>query len=1226
MFRNMTFGSFTLGLPQRLRTLGAASLSLCLIACSLTLLGGVALHAQSGDGGIEGTVTDKSGAVIRKAKVTATNTSTGVQTTRETTGAGNYAISPLQAGHYIVEVVAPGFQRLLQEDVTIDALQQVGLNLKLSVGADNTTITITQAPAMLDTTDASLGGTIENELYTELPLSMGGAPRDPTAFAFLMPGVQEGSGRGVYGGSGQENLNENYIDGMPVTNAAQQGDNSPVSKAVSVDAVDQFQVKTNGGGVGFGGVGATNYSIKSGGNQFHGTIFDYVRNTAFDSWGYFSKVPSANGFAIKPGEHQNSYGGSLGGPIIKDKLFFFGTYEGFHYTKVSNTPQYITVPTARERVGDFTDQYGTATPGIYDPTSSAVFTARQPYQGLLNGVPTYNVIPSGGISSITNYLQSALPQPTNLATSNNYLAGLPLQNSDYTIDARIDYTISQRNKLSIVAVGGNRGYGGQPDYTTFQQLPRPYSAGNFVNQKTATGVITYTFVASQSIVNSLKYGYTRTWGEGFSPTFNTPFTGAAAGINNLPAGNASQTLPNINFSNANVTGAQAPYNWAANGNTGPGGTNTYTAIDNLQVVRGRHNVTFGIQVQWLQTNGATYGGPSNTEEFNFSSYETAGGTGATGGAPYASYLVGAVDYSRVEVQSISDVGGRYRPIAPYVQDDWRFSPKLTLNLGLRYDYLQPYHEVKNRYAFLDPTTINPIVGIPGVLTYGGYGKGADGTTNYVCQCSTPVHPYNKNFEPRIGFAYAVRPSTVIRGNFGLMTTHAGGVGGRAGATTGTGTNQFASTTVYSKASSQSPPVFFLNPSIQGAPTCQFCPGIQNGQTDFSSVPYWTPAGFFFNPLAATGNYTPDANNTYGCSLNAGYCSPEPLDYADPYYGGRGPEFVNYNLGFERMINRKAVLSVNYAGSQTHFLAGGGNRGYATNSVSPDYDIPLAGLLTTQVASLTPAQVATIQAVAPNFKAAGPFPGFAGPGATVTKALAPFPQFLNNTDLWGQTGNSMYNALQISVIQRPWHGLSGFVNYTRSKSMDDTHGHRSQFPIGPADGNFVKQYASDRVDRGLGSFDQRNALNFTFVYGFPIGRGQTFFSGSKIATLVGGGWQLSGIYKYRDGSPLQITLSGGCEAATVGGQGTCLPDYAPGFDAKRARINGRWGRGPGATASNIQTIQYLNPSAFVCPDSPRIRSEPHLRHNHRRSRLHRRLHRRSLRPNLQDRQYRQVGSL
>jgi hypothetical protein len=302
MYRNSTVESLPFGLSRRLLA-HCCSFMACLIAlCGFALLGSLTLNAQStSGGGIQGTITDPSGAAVAKATVTATNTDTGVQTTTTTGNGGTYSLQPLPAGPYNVEVVAKGFQRLLQENVTVDNASMLGLPLKMTVGGENTTITVTDAPAMLDTTDATLGGTIENELYSSLPLSMNGGPRDPTAFQYLMPGVQEnpnnntGTGAnngnsGIYGGTGQTNLNENYIEGVPVTNVSQQGSSNPVSSAVSVDAVDQFSVQTSGASSSFAGAGSTNYTIKSGGNQFHGTVFDFVRNTMFDTWGYFSKL------------------------------------------------------------------------------------------------------------------------------------------------------------------------------------------------------------------------------------------------------------------------------------------------------------------------------------------------------------------------------------------------------------------------------------------------------------------------------------------------------------------------------------------------------------------------------------------------------------------------------------------------------------------------------------------------------------------------------------------------------------------------------------------------------------------------------------------------------------------------------------------------------------------------------------------------------------------------
>ena len=246
MYRNTTVGFLPLGLSRRL----LASSSAFLIAlCAFALFGVPSLHAQvAGSGEVSGVVTDKTGAVVPNAEVTATNTETGVQTTRKSTSTGQYSISPLQAGNYVLEVVAKGFNRLLQDNVQVNSTENANVPLKLTVGSDSQTITITDAPPYLDTTSATLGGTIENELYTNLPLSMNAGPRDPTQFQYLMPGVQEGppptsSGglnQGIYGGSGQQNLNENYIEGMPVSNIKAQGDNSPVAKAVAADAGPQL--------------------------------------------------------------------------------------------------------------------------------------------------------------------------------------------------------------------------------------------------------------------------------------------------------------------------------------------------------------------------------------------------------------------------------------------------------------------------------------------------------------------------------------------------------------------------------------------------------------------------------------------------------------------------------------------------------------------------------------------------------------------------------------------------------------------------------------------------------------------------------------------------------------------------------------------------------------------------------------------------------------------------
>jgi hypothetical protein len=366
--------------------------------------------------------------------------------------------------------------------------------------------------------------------------------------------------------------------------------------------------------------------------------------------------------------------------------------------------------------------------------------------------------------------------------------------------------------------------------------------------------------------------------------------------------------------------------------------------------------------------------------------------------------------------------------------------------------------------------------------------------------------------------------------------------------------------------------------VTGCPgTAGEIPCVTSGAcSPFSAVPPWTVPGVTVNPLQSTGNYNftsvnSDHLNDYLCSTGDNItCNAQGVNYADPYYGGRGPQFINYNFGVQHMINKKAVLNITYAGSQTHFLPGGHGRGYARNQFSPDYIQQIKGGYSGGCST----------------GCASPYPSgtqFTGTGATEAQSLRPFPQYSGLTDLWGETGNSSYNSLQVSVIQRPWHNLSGLVNYTRGKELDDTGTIRTEYGVGPQDGNFVKNYSANEVDRSLGNTNQLNAFNLAWNYTLPIGRGQAFFATNRIMGMIGGGWEINGIYKYRDGYPITVTNGSGCMTNSVEGW-TCLPDYTPGFDKRQIRINGRWGRGPGSTAQNYNTINYINPSAFECPDS------------------------------------------
>jgi len=367
---------------------------------SFTLFVAGTLFAQiAGTGSIQGTVSDPSGAVVPNATVIATNVATGAKTTRQTTSAGLYVLSPLPAGEYTVAVSSAGFQSFLQERIMVDALNTVGLNVTVKIGAATEQVTVSDTPPLLDTQDARLGNTMRNEVYTNLPLAMGvggigAGPRNPGAFIYLMPGVTDANRWGQING-GQSFSKEVYVEGVAMTDTVQQGEGRYMGLGISIEAVDQFQIETSGQSVEFNGQGSENYVLKSGANQFHGSAFEFFRNTHLDSRGFFDKV--------KATEHQNEFGGSLGGPIKRNRAFFFGTYDGYRYRTI--TPTVITsIPTVAERGGDFS-----ALPNsqiIYDPASTTTMgaiTSRTPFTG--------NLIPANRIDAVGRNILSLYPTP-----------------------------------------------------------------------------------------------------------------------------------------------------------------------------------------------------------------------------------------------------------------------------------------------------------------------------------------------------------------------------------------------------------------------------------------------------------------------------------------------------------------------------------------------------------------------------------------------------------------------------------------------------------------------------------------------------------------------------------------------------------------------------------------------------------------------------------------------
>jgi hypothetical protein len=457
----------------------------------------VALRAQTGgEGAITGTVMDETGAVVAGASVTATNVDTGVKTTRPTTSGGLYEISPIIPGTYTVTVTANGFQKFMQNNMVIDAMHVSGLNVSMKVGSGNETITVTSAPPALETTNATLGGTIESNVYMELPLLVsGGQQRDITQFSNLLPGAQlNPGGRSSIIGGTELRVGEQYLDGIAFTTITQQGDNRPIFNAVPMEAISQIQVVTSGFSAEYEGAGLENYTLKSGTNKYHGTVADFIRNTIFDTWGFvapWSTVTNSAGVkgyqsvvGSKPVDHQNEFTASLGGPISiphlfsgRDKLFFQLTYDRVH-TRSAPTYSFNTLPTALMQTGNFCELLTVANGGcgtssapnfqLFDPTTlncpTSTTCTRSPIAG--------NVIPNSRISPISQYLQKFLPPLTNGNLTSNYLGGIPSGYDNYLWAGRIDYNISPRQILSFAATDGRRQ--AVPYTQGTANLPPPY--------------------------------------------------------------------------------------------------------------------------------------------------------------------------------------------------------------------------------------------------------------------------------------------------------------------------------------------------------------------------------------------------------------------------------------------------------------------------------------------------------------------------------------------------------------------------------------------------------------------------------------------------------------------------------------------------------------------------------------------------------------------------------
>ncbi|QNI35833.1 TonB-dependent receptor [Edaphobacter albus] len=1083
--------------------------SLKLICFLLLGLAGANIASAQSSGTITGTVTDASGAIVPKATVTARSASTGVETTRITNDSGVYVLV-VPPGDYRVKGGAQGFQSIAHERITVDALASISLDFSLTTGSTTDEVTVTSASDGIQTENASLGTTLRNEVYAALPLAMSqGVPRDPTSFIGLAPGVASvvlqsaGPSYTSFNG-GQQEVNGLYFEGLPISFPNQQGDTRPIALAVSVDAVNQFQVEINGQKAEWQGQGFHNYVIKSGADQFHGSIFEFFRNTALDSRNYFA--------SFVPPDHQNEFGGNISGPLKRGKIWFFGNVDAYVFN-TATAPTLLSIPSLAQRAGDFS---ALPTP-IYDPatqTCTGSVCTKTQFPG--------NIIPASRISAVSQSLASYLPNPTGPGFINNYVNPLSRSITNKNTTERVDVNLTENHRFyGVFAYGTWR-----TDYTgnltpTGTALPLPYTqTPGIVIEKPLIVQLHDTYTFSPSLLNTFGIGATRL----SIPILSVTADGAypqKAGLNGLPGnGQAALGFPGINFS-----GPNAHNNWAG---TGPFNEweNSYTVQDSIDWVHGSHIFRFGGTYQNLQDNRANPASGSSAS-FTFSNNVTAGfsPTGtllSTTGNAYASYLLGGPDSASIVNNTVVETGSRFQNFSLFAQDDWKVTPKLTLNLGVRWDVYFPFNEQHGRFSFMDPTLPNPAAGgIPGALVYG--------------KQLVPTH-WN-NVQPRIGLAYSLDDKTVIRAGF-LITNTMGTLGLGGNGPNGPGQNGF------------NPPSGIAT-SVTGQPVFYWQNGVVLPQTPFPTL----------SPGFGAGNST--VNPT-------GAIAPPALI---PDIAGKSPEHINWSFGFQRQLPGSLTFGLTYSASVAHFLPRFTAVGMFSNSMPIKY-LALGSLLNSQA---TPSNIALAQAQFPEI--AMPFSNFKG---TIATMLAPFPQYASPTS-GGITcyscnfASSNYNSMQVTVSRRLSDGITTQFAYTWAKEIDNINGTASQ--LGAVTGGTRNPY-DQKLDRGLGLIDHRHNLHWTGLYQLPFGKGRLGGSNPILRKVIGG-WSVTGIFSFVTGMPMGVT-GNGCQ--TPGIVSTCMVNINPNFvgNIYTAPVGSSLNR----SFSYINKSAFSNPAPYTFGNVPR----------------------------------------
>jgi hypothetical protein len=1131
----------------------------------LLFFGSKPLFAQVDEGAINGTIQDPTGAVIPNAQVTLLNTDQGITLTTTTDSSGSYTFSPVRIGHYTLTVSSPGFSTTQQQNLQVTVGQQLQVNLQLKPGAASQTVEVDTAPPQLQTSESSVGQTVTSQSVNSLPLN----GRNFTFLAQLGAGVNTpqadtrgNAASGAFSANGLKPAQNNYlIDGIDNnSNAVDFLNGTNYIVLPPVDALQEFRVQTADFSAELGrSAGAVlNATIKSGTNSFHGAAWEFFRNDKLDAADWFENFNH-----IKKGELRwNQFGAAIGGPVIKNKIFFFGDYEGWRRVQ-GNTQSGISVPTTAERNSGYTnladlislqgtksraDALGRQIPvgAILDPATTRAIAAHgiDPVSGLSN--PSGNIIyvrdpfgtcapsttnftlagcnlnqlPAGRLDANAIKLLNLFPLPTNSGLTSNFAVSPALYEHRNAFDVRVDVNFTQKDQ-----VFSRFSWVDDPQY-----IPGPFGGiadgGGFQDgqqsAKSYQSASAWTHVFSPNLINVARVGVNHLLTTRYGPVGNETGIPEQFGIQGIPGGAENGGLPVINISGLNQLGANSylPSDEVSD---------TVQVTDDFTKVWKQHSFKMGIEFQDVKfsTRQPAYGRGqfgynNNSSSVSYTDIPNVGG-GATGRAqfllqPIASTVPGGVDYvggaDQVQASNINKTYDMKKYFAAYFQDDWKLTPTLTLNVGLRYDWFGPINETNGGQAnfvpgpgpfggaaFLIPasgkanrqlssTANNPSLAGKGFLDLIAKDSIALESTNKYGQGL--VQTQTKNFAPRIGLAYQASNRLVARAGFGLFYNSFDnqGYGPNIGEN-----YPFVYNFNYVEANLGTPSVY---PISAGTP--------------------WAGCG--------TAGLGGTATLTSGLSC----ISFTPLNVKAQGLGLQGLQFdyhtpvtISSNLTLQYSLTRTMSAQVGYVYTRAnHMQVGAG----ANN-----------------VTSILPAGHSTSDTY-PNNEVA-------------------FPDFSHGASYNTTIGTSNYNSLQTKLEQHYGNGLQFLVTYTWSKTLGDAHDLLNGGSLGGFRAPQVPGYGP-QYDYALANYDIRNVFHASGGYELPFGKNKKYLANAGRATdLVVGGWSANVISGLQGGQPITFT----CPTATTSGT-TCFDVKVPGQSPKlglyKDGANGRlnWIGNPG----------------------------------------------------------------